>query len=582
MAKGFYRRLAWNNLRRSKDVCLPYMIATAIISSVFFLTVGLALSDKLANVPAGETTQGMFAMAIGLFAVFAVGFMAYINNFLVKRRKKEFGLYGVLGLSKGHVGRVLLWENGMTIGIGVLAGMAFSLVFGRLLFLLLLKLIRAAPDSAFSISPRAYVLTGILFLFIYVATSVYNLVQIRLSNPIELLHSEKEGDKPDGKSLVPAAVIGFVLLGAAYYYAWTVKVSTAALGLFFPLALLVILATCLLFTSGSIVVLRMLRANKRVYYKLKNFVSISGMFHRMRQNAAGLAAICILSTMLVVTVSTTLALYLGQESILKETYPGYDVAVSVYRGVWDDTTDAKREAAVEKLGKQLDGQIEALCKHYGVEVEKLDLPAQRIQGANLEGSGSGWYYDKVQYFDHCAYAGGRFVLKLNAGQTEGLAFSKAFDEACMSLDGDLISGTNSVYNSRQQGYAVYGGLLFLGAFFGILFLAVTVLLIYFKQVTEGHEDKERFEILQKVGMDESQVKSTINRQILWVFFLPLGMTFLHMVFASRIIARMLECFLIYDWTLTISCAAGVCAVFALLYLIVYRATAKTYFKIVKW
>jgi len=579
LAKGFYRKLAWNNLRRSKEVYLPYMIATAIISGVFFLTVGLTFSGKLSNIPSGQITKSVFAMGIGLFAVFAVGFMAYINNFLVKRRKKEFGLYSVLGLSKGHIGRVLLWENSMVLGIGVAAGMVFTLVFGRLLFLLLLKVIHVAPDSEFSIPPMAYAVTVVLFFIVFLLTSAYNLLQIRISNPIELMHSEKTGDKKDSRFLLPRAILGFVLLAAAYYCAWTIDVSGTALGAFFPLALLVILATGLLFTSGSIAVLRLLRANKQIYYKLKNFVSISGMFHRMKQNAAGLAAICILSTMLIVTVSGTLALYLGQEEILEESYPLYDVMVYV------DKSDLKDDAAVEDSGRRFDEVIGKLAAHYGVQTDIDSLPVEKSSGKAewSDEKKKTFYFNDLKRFTHCVYAGGNFIFNLNCGQTEGYAFTEALHEQIASgaFDGS-VWGIDSVFTARQDGYAIYGGLLFLGVFFGILFLAVTVLIIYFKQVTEGYEDKERFEILQKVGMDEEQVKSTINRQILWVFFLPLGMTFLHMIFASKIMARMIESFLVYNWTVTIACVAGVCGVFALLYLWVYRMTAKMYFRIVKW
>ena len=421
MAKGFYRKLAWNNLRRSKEVYLPYMIATAIISGVFFLTVGLTFSGKLSNIPSGQTTKAVFAMGIGLFAVFAIGFMAYINNFLVRRRKKEFGLYSVLGLSKGHIGRVLLWENSMVLGIGVVVGMVFTLLFGRLLFLLLLKLIHVAPDSEFSIPPMAYAVTVALFLLVFLLTSAYNLFQIRISNPIELMHSEKTGDKKESRFLLPRAILGFVMLAAAYYCAWTIDISGVALGAFFPLALLVILATSLLFTAGSIAVLRLLRANKRIYYKLKNFVSISGMFHRMKQNAAGLAAICILSTMLIVTVSGTLALYLGQEEILEESYPLYDIMVYV------DESSLKDDAEVEASRRRLDELIGETAVRYGVRTDIDSLPVEKssAKAEQFDEEDRIFYFDDLKSFEHCVYAGGHFILNLDCGQTEGYAFTEA-------------------------------------------------------------------------------------------------------------------------------------------------------------
>ena len=569
MAKAFYLKLAWSNIRRNKRTFYPYILTTAIISGVFMLIGGLMFSDGLNNLPTGKTATGIFSFGMVVFAIFAFFFMVYINNFIVGRRKREFGLYGILGLEKRHVGRVLVWENLITLGLGVILGAVIALVFGRLLFLILLKMIRAAAGSVFSIAPVAYILTLLLFFAVFVVTSLLNLRQVRLSSPIELINSEKKGEK-DSKLIIPLTIFGFVCLIAAYYFAWSIIVPGVALGLFFLLAILVIIATNILFTSGSIVTLRALRANKKLYYKPRNFIAIGGMFQRMRQNAKSLATICILSTMLIVTVSGTLSLYLGQEDMLSAMYP-YDVCV------WMNE-DHGAQAICD-----FDRDIVTLAKDYNVTISadksKLvyELPeGQEFKRDNYVGPDAKWLdTPNLIYFD------GGLRFDVDGTEDNCLAFIDGLQKLYSSKFTDAYS-VSDVFSARQEGYGAYGGLLFLGIFFGILFLAVTVLIIYFKQISEGYEDKAQFSILQKVGMDDAQVKSTINRQVLWVFFIPLGTTILHMVFASKIMARMLQTFMLYDWGLVLGCIGGVCVVFALLYLAVYRLTARVYYKIVKW
>lgn len=570
MANAFYLKLAWSNIRRNRRTFYPYILTTAIISAVYLLIGGLMFSEGLANLPSGKTASMLFSFGLVVFSVFAFFFMIYINNFIVGRRKKEFGLYGILGLEKRHVWRVLVWENLITLGLGLAIGAVIALVFGRLLFLLLLKMIRAAAGSVFIIEPTAYLITLCLFFVVFVVTSLLNLRQVRLSSPIELMSSEKRGEK-DSKLIIPLAVFGLMCLIAAYYYAWSIDSPSTALGVFFLLAILVILATNILFTSGSIAALRLLRANKRLYYKPRNFIAIGGMFQRMRQNAKSLATICILSTMLIVTVSGTLSLYLGQEDMLSSMHP-YDVSIHI-------DPDKGAEAI-----SNFDSAVTALAGDYNVTLSadksKLiyELPSsEEIKRNNFVSEDSVWvdtpnliYFDGAMRFDVDGLE--EDCLKFIGGLKD--LYRRTFAEDSVSC--------SDVFTSRQEGYGMYGGLLFLGAFFGILFLAVTVLIIYFKQVSEGYEDKEQFAILQKVGMDDKQVKSTINRQVLWVFFIPLVMTILHMVFASKIMARMLQTLMLYDLGLVLGCIGAVCAVFALLYLVVYRLTAHVYYRIVKW
>lgn len=573
LRKAFYLQLAWRNLGRSRKTYLPYMLATAIMSGAFLLIAGLIMSDSLSNKPAGASARMIFAFGMAVFAIFTFFFMAYINNYLIKQRKREFGLYGILGLEKRHVARVLVWENLITLGTGVLCGAVIALVFGRLLFLLLMRTIRVAPGSTFSIPLPAYLSTLALFTAVFVFTSLLNLRQVRVSSPMQLMQSEKRGDKHNGL-LWPLAILGVLALAVAYYFAWTIYSPGIALGVFFLLVVLVIIGTYALFGSGSIVLLGMLRRNKKLYYQTQNFIAISGMFQRMRQNARSLATICILSTMLVVTVSGTLALYLGQEEMLTGMYP-YDMQVYLPAGTDESGAralekdlfalaakhDVKLSADPAKLVTEL-APTEEFKRDNFVEPDAVFTPLDKL--LCIDGS---MRFDADGSFDDCL----------------------AFEAAVRDLYNERYTDDNvpnlhlsSVFTSRENGFGLYGGLLFLGVFFGLMFLAITVLIIYFKQISEGMEDKAQFAIMQKVGMDDALVKSTINRQVLWVFFVPLAMTALHMLFASRIITRMLMAFQLDDWSLVLCCIGGALAVFALVYHVVYRLTARVYYRIVKW
>ena len=322
------------------------------------------------------------------------------------------------------------------------------------------------------------------------------------------------------------------------------------------------MATNALFVAGSIVILKLLRKRKKLYYKPKNFIAISGMFQRMKQNASGLAVICILSTMLIITVASTTALYLGQEDQLQSVYP-FDIQV------W--LSDTQNE---EQL-KELDSLLATEATEHGL---MMSASFEGKAGENVQSI----IDDGYTTMEHSIVQWGNSIMfDLEGSDEDYQQFVDQIPELIepYSTDGYGISDINA---GRMDAYALTGGLLFLGVFFGILFLAITVLVIYFKQITEGYEDKERFAILQKVGMSDKQVKETINRQILWVFFLPLVVAICHTAVAAKIICIMLQTFQLYNSTLVLICLAVTCAVFALIYLIVFRLTAKVYYRIVKW
>jgi putative ABC transport system permease protein len=570
MRKFFYFKLALSNVRRNKITYLPYLVATAVMSGVFLLIAGLLFSKGLTNTPSGDTAKALFAFGLVVYALFTFAFMLYINNFLIKRRKKEFGLYGILGLDKRHVGRVLLWENTFVIGGGLLCGTAIALVFGRLLFLILMKMIHTIPGSTFSISFQAFSLMFALFFLVFLVTSVSNIIRVHTASPIALLSSEKSGEK-DKKGLLPLAILGAILLGGAYYFAWTTEIPGLALGIFFPLAIAVIIATYLLFLCGSIVVLKLLRMKKSLYYQPDHFVTISGMFHRMRQNARGLATICILSTMLVVTVSGTLSLYLGSEQMTRSMYP-FDAQVYV------------PESATQQQIIDYDATLNKIAaeNHVTLSADKSKLITKLPEGEEFRRNNFVWDDSKFVEVPTLIFYDSNYRMDISGTTDDCIAFVHAVrDQYSQSFSETPKLIVSDYYTAMEQGYGFYGGLLFLGVFFAVLFLAVAVLILYFKQVTEGYEDKERFEILQKVGMDDQQVKKTINSQVLWVFFLPLAATTLHMLFASKIMAWMLRLFMLYDWGLVLTCIGGTLVAFTLLYFVIYRVTARTYYRIVR-
>lgn len=569
MGKNFFLKLAWTNVRRNRSVYLPYMVAVAIISGVFFLVNAIIFSKGIANMPSGNTAQMVLRFALVVFGLFAFCFMLYINSFLIKRRKREFGLYSVLGLEKSHVCRVLLVENLLTLGGGVGIGFLFASIFGRLIFMLLLYFIHSSPGSVFELPAKAFIVTGLLFGAVFAVTSLYNTAQIRLANPVALLQSEKKGEK-ESKFLWPAAAFGIGGMVLSYYASIAIPDPNYALLMFFPLAALVIVATQALFRSGSIVFLRFLKNRKKLYYKPNNFISISGMLQRMKQNASGLATICILGTMLVVTVCLSTSLYLNQEATLKAEYP-FDANAYMH----EITDENVFTAFDDEIGKLAQAHNVTLSYDTGRLVNAKDATKTTLSRIIVKED------SRLLTLNNSLVLDGILMFDMQGQEEDCIAFigdMRSYYET-LPLEGYYMS---DIYSARQDYYGIFGGLIFAGAFFAVLFLAVTVLIIYFKQITEGHEDRERFVILQKVGMDDKQVKSTINRQILWVFFIPLVGALVNAAFSTNLIVKILQVFRLYDSDLTVWCMVITCALFALTYLIAYRATAKTYYKIIKW
>jgi putative ABC transport system permease protein len=623
--------------------------------AMFYNMCFLAVAKDIGSVSDSESLRYILFLGTVVIGIFSCIFLFYTNSFLIKRRKKEFGLFNVLGMEKKHIARIMFYETLYIGGLSILAGLAAGILLSKLMILLLFKLISFDATFGFEIPKIALLSTLVLFTVIFLVNLVYNMGQVHLSKPVELLRGGSAGEKePKAKWIM--AVFGAVCLGAGYYIAVTTENPLSALNMFFVAVLLVIVGTYCLFISGSIALLKVLRKNKRYYYKPRHFISVSGMIYRMKQNAAGLSNICILSTAVIVMVSTTVSLYIGMEDVLRTQF---------VKNIEVSASDVSEEQAGE-LDKLIEQQISEhnTDKSSTLRIRSMDMVAiqEGLQFIKLE-QGSDYNklvtlvfitqdeYNKLEGTsislkegEAMAYvANGDIpgsILDINGYELSVKEYLSSFSYADMNLNFadnyyyivvDNITTINKAYvsltgdenvtelsyyygfdtyadsqeqidmvndlnvkiweldvfgrargaeASRSSFYSLYGGLFFLGIFLGILFVMATVLIIYYKQIVEGYDDKERFEIMQKVGMSREEIKGTIRSQVLTVFFLPLLTSVIHIVFAFKVITKLLLLFGMNNVRLFAACTAVTIIVFAIFYTIIYSLTARTYYKIV--
>ena len=667
----FYPKLACTNLRKNAKTYFPYILSSICTIMTFYSMLFIANNPGLEDMPGGDVLPVFCNLGAIVIGIFATILLFYTNSFLIKRRKKELGLYCILGMEKRHIAKVLFFEVLITAAVSIILGLAAGVLISKLLYLVLLNIMNTTIQLTFSISTASIITTVILFLCIFFLTLLSNLWQIKLTNPINLLRGGQQGEK-EPKTKWITSIVGFIMLGIGYGIAVTVKSPIDALGLFFLAVLAVIVGTYCLFIAGSIAILKLLKRNKRFYYKPNNFISISGMIYRMKQNAAGLANICILSTMVLVTVSTTVSLYVGQENILNEQFPR-NFIVSLSNRVDDNgsVTDSI-DAQQQRLGQMVD---QTLAKHSVTAEDQLvytsvSFTAKRenntfssvensaieeeytalmlmtiddynqMQGTNdILKSGEAYiFYNAKPYGESSIQIGDlsfqvvKDLDELAIGKRTDVtyfnqyvvvvkdmntiynvidAFYDGMDTALMKQelptrsvginitgkDQAVVDAANELFDQvrselpdascssrptvREEWYALYGGFLFLGLFLGSLFLMATVLIIYYKQISEGYDDHDRFEIMQKVGMSKKEVKKTIHKQIMVIFFLPLVVAVIHVSVAFNVIKRLLFIFGLTDVGLFGICTTVTILVFALVYVIVYALTAKAYYGIVE-
>ena len=672
---GFYPKLAWGNIVRNRQFYVPYLLTLGGTAAAFYIIGALAGAWDL-PVMNRYIYLSMF-MTFGLFviAIFAVIFLGYTNSFLMKRRRKELGLYNVLGMGKRNIARMLGMETVYTALIGIGGGILAGLLLQKLVTLLLCR-IMAFHGTGFSfyVSREGILATIALFTLILLGNLLVNLIRVGRQSPMELMRSASAGER-EPKSNWPMAILGILALGGGYAIAVFTNNAGMAFALYFPAVILVIIGTYALFTAVSIVALKALRKNKRYYYQPRHFIGVSGMLYRMRRNAVGLANICILSTMVLVMVSGTLALYLNSQQTLEKQFPA-ELSVAV-RYQADQTPAFDGDAFSARLLAELrekDCPAEILYSYRRFTLSMDEIPggyfrrheyqsqtkdinfltaadAEAITGQQLtdfapvtlrfpltaaaeQGNGGADEYSEItveaaKLTETVPAVGGAFVninvpvwlavkddaalqavwdtqaaaqrVRIPGSSPNAMVFQtfcrlNTDPETQLTVERELDFGQG--YSAAEVGswervdadskesftrdyYALNGGFFFLGLFLGFLFIMAAVLIIYYKQVSEGYEDRERYRIMQDVGLERRMVKSSISSQILVVFFAPLLVAAIHVAFDFKLMLHLLAMFGLHEGGTTLLCTAGTFLVFAVIYGLVYLLTARTYYRIVQ-
>lgn len=652
MPRFFYQKLALNNLKKNSQTYRAYLLTCIGTICMYFIMHAISVNKALNQMSGGTQLKVLLFFGVIVIAIFSTIFLLYTNSFLIKRRKKEFGLFNILGMEKRHLAKIMFWETLFIALLGLTVGIISGMILSKLMFLVLLKLIAFNVPLAFEI-PFSSISTSVaLFGGIFVLSLLYNLSQIQLAKPIELLRGEQMGERePKTKWLL--ILIGALSLGSGYYIALITESPLQAFSRFFPAVLLVMVGTYSLFTAGSVGILKLLRSNKDFYYQPRHFTAVSGLLFRMKQNAVGLANICILSTAVLVTLSTTFALYVGVEDQLRNRFPRsieikvYDVenvdvgtirsqAFSILEqhdlqpqesvDFRDLTITVAQEGDSFLVGREyfsdfspnvgflsfltladyqrivnkplsLEEDEIILCSDTNYPHETLTVLERTFtvkeQSTPFTGHSDSFNNYSVivkdlKILEELHEAQAKVYGESASSFTHYLGFEldnspkhelEIYKEMRASIGAPAIS-INSRAAKRDSFYMLYGGLFFIGIFLGTLFVMGTVLIIYYKQITEGYDDQRRFKIMQQVGMGQEEVKKTIRSQVLMVFFLPLGTAGIHVLFAFKMITRLLVVFNLTNVQLFAWCCLGTFVVFALFYGLVYSLTARVYYKIV--
>lgn len=659
MNKSFFPKLAASNIRKNGKTYIPYILTCIMTVAMFYIVKSLSLNPGLEKMVGAETLANMMYLGSWVTGFFAFIFLFYTNSFLIKRRKKEFGVFNILGMEKRHLAKTLAWESLYVTIISLVGGLVVGMALDKVMFLLITKAIDADIVLGFFVSGKAIGSTLILFAAIFLLIFLNSVHQIRISNPIDLLRDSNAGER-EPKTKWIMAILGLCCVGIGYYLAITTENPISSIPIFFVAVILVIIGTYMLFTAGSIALLKTLRKNKKYYYKAKHFTSISGMIYRMKQNAVGLANICILSTMVLVMISSTSSMMLGMEDIINVRYPNdfvvysdegsrersevffdniralqqenglhvtketqytYLAFSSVEQG---DTFHVTRQGSITiadsitnlifvplsdynaamGTNKTLeDGEIllysnrqsfdypvlKVFDKEYTVKEKLDDFVGNGIIAANaansqfmvvrdMEEMNDLYKKQKEALTDIASDFRYFYGFNTDAGDEEKQAFYASMSD--MLSENEFQGTAESRADARTSFIGLYGGFFFIGVFLGVLFIMATVLIIYYKQISEGYDDKKRFEIMQKVGMSHQEVKASIRSQVLTVFFLPLIVAGIHVAAAFPLISKLLALLNLLNTGLYITCTVVCFLVFAVMYVLIYLLTAKTYYKIV--
>lgn len=666
MRNSFYFRLALTNIKKHARSYVPYIITCVITIAMFYIIKSLAFNlDKNLSSISAATSMSLGSIVV---AIFAIIFLFYTNSFLLKKRKKEFGLYNILGMEKKHMSALIATESLIISVISLVLGLIIGIALDKLIFMIVIKLLDGQSPLGFTIIPEAILHTVVLFCIIFAAILLNSVRIVYTTKTIDLLHGSNTGEKePKTKWLL--AILGVLCLGGGYTISIISKNPVSAIGLLFIAIVLVVIGTYFIFVAGIIALLKLLRKNKGFYYKTSHFISISGMIYRMKQNAVGLANICVLSTMVLVMVSTTSSLVIGMQDTINTISP-YDYSISVVDGKTNQQVkdDIKNTAADNnlKITKFVDYQYlefnadlnynNITASDYSVESENLvgliivtQQDYNMLTNSNVDLSDdqvmmfypNSFPYSDLTIFDqkykvkesrkisdfipgknligYSIYDSYGIVVKdnsqlqqiskyynsfyKNSETNEYNEHNCCFYECNFNVDADLkkqlefneIIKNSELYQGSYYHDSIsstfkseilqafrdtYSSLFFLGIFLSILFIMATILIIYYKQISESYDDKERYEIMQNVGMSHTEVKRTIRSQVLTVFFLPLIVAGVHVAFAFPIMSRVLSLLGLINVTLYITCTVICFLVFALMYGIIFAITSRLYYKTV--
>ena len=570
---GFYPRLAVRSLRLNGKFYLPYLLSGTVSAAMLYDILFLNMNRGVYEMKGANAVQGLLGFGALVVAVFSFALLCYTNGFLMKRRQKELGLYNILGMEKRHLGRLLFWETVCSAAICIVGGLLLGILLSKLFLLLLCTVVGVDAPFGFEVPKEAVLYMAVAFGAIFLLNYLLNLLRLGRVKPIELLKGSESGERePKTKGLL--VLVGVLTMGAGYAISLSVDDPIHALFLFFLAVLLVIVGTYCLFTAGSIALLKALRRNKRYYYQTRHFTAVSGMLHRMKRNAAGLATICILSTMVIITVSTTLCLYMGVNEILNRMY-SRDVQTYVNYGSVEDLPKVKAlyERKAGELGVEME-DFAALCFYapateYANNRTDVEPLLKRAQGADVVGDPAD---GPLRVYVGCNLApdadASLFAAAVAVGTRDlTLSSSWCFTEDCRA--------------GRADFWASLGGFFFIGLFLGSLFLMAAVLIVYYKQVSEGYEDAHGFVIMQQVGMGSDEVKASVRSQVSLVFFLPLVAAACHTAGAFPMTKKILLLFGLTNTGLFVLCSAATLLLFAAVYYGIYRLTAREYYRIVK-
>lgn len=686
MNKGFYLKMAWGNIRKNRNIYLPYLLAASVMTALFYIQGSLCDMVDISGMKGKRMMSSLLGISTPITGIFSLVILFYVNSFVMKQRKKEFGLYNVLGMEKRHLVRLMSVEILLVAVFSLVFGISGGALFSQLFFLIFYKMIRMEADLTMVIPRGAVTETLTLFGILFCLVLLYDIVAVIRTRPVELLKSESQGER-EPKVHGLAALIGVAALTGGYVIAQKVESPMEAMLWFFAAALLVIVGTYGLFMAGSIALLKWMKKRECFYYRPSSFISVSGMLYRMKQNAAGLAGICILSTMVMVTIGASLCIFSGVSEGVREEYPreyflqmhySEDLKPETYQ---DTTSDVKKlvEAQMEENGSRVENMLSyTRCNMVyrkgkdGYEAEMGDLadtndyenlvyvqyllredyeantgkkteipddvaafyeseegliPGETllfgdysIKGKRLEEpvetAVASWYsgikkrvqvllpgIEEMEKLTESLGKNFETYYGLEEGEGPGamyfLGWNWYFDisgkqepaeefleklrsswETEKASEWAYISTFQNRTEEEEYLFQEYGTILFIGFFLGLIFLLATVLIIYYKQVTEGYDDRKRFVIMQDIGLSQAEVKKTIRTQVLLVFFLPLGAAGLHMAMAFKVLVKMMALFSAYNIKLFSLCIGLTVGVFALVYFLVYTVTARIYYKIV--